>query len=322
VLDELARARYGSGGCEALFEARFAEARDGAFALDPARIAALDEADVEIEGDRAEVDTFGDAEPLPLERSAGQWRLDLLGIRSQAYALRGSAMCSAVDARELRQPLPAPTRPGYASAARASARSLERMAAGFARLVPPEAERRARADLVAALREQARELRSVARAVAGRGAVLEAVSRRSAAIAALQRRVLAAQRRLDVACETAAFRAGAEDYRRRAERTCRAVSVRIDRLGQPEDAAALGPYMRSVRAAGATASRQLRRLRPPRGLGLLHRRTIAAYDAALAAIPAIARAENPRAAYDAYGLRSLSASTGFTRLGLPTCASL
>lgn len=320
VLAQLADARYGRASCEALFAARFAQAGDGAFAIDQARLSALDEAEVEIDGDRAEVDTFGDEDPLPLERSEGQWRLDLLGIRTQAYALRASAACSAVDATELRAGLPPPTRTGYAAETRRAARRLDSTAARFARLDPPD--RRAHDDLLAALRGQARELRRIAADVRGGGPVLDSVSRRSAALAQLQQRALAAQRRLGVACDTTAFREGAERYRRRADGICRTVSVRIDRLGRPEDAAALGPYMRRVRAAGATASRGLRRLRAPRGLGALHRRTVRAYDDALAEIPAIARADDPAAAYDDYGLRSLRASTGFTRLGLATCASL
>jgi hypothetical protein len=166
-------------------------------------------------------------------------------------------------------------------------------------------------------------VREVARAVeSGRGGVLDTVGQHASAMRRLQRNALLAQEQLEVACDASALRPGAERYRATAERVCRSVSRRIGRLGEPRGAADLVPYMRRVRAAGAAASRDLRRAEPPRGLEDLHHRTVDAYDAALAAIPAIARATDPEAAYDHYGLRSLRASTGFTRLGLPTCASL
>ena len=322
VLTRLAKARYGRGGCETLFAARFKEAGRGAFAIDPARIAGLEEADVEIDGDRAEIDTFGDDEDLPLVRRGDEWRLDLVEIPAQRYAVLASTVCSSFNAGQIEEPLPAPTRAGYARATLRAADTTDALAAKIGRVDPPPAGREADAELRAALRGQARELRAIARSVRGGGPVLESVSRRGERLADLQRRALTAQRRLDVACDVVGFRPGGATYRRRAERICRAVSVRIDRLGQPQSPAELGPYMRRVRAAGAAASRGLRALRAPSGLGSLHRRTVEAYDDALAAIPPIARAGDPAAAYDRYGLRSLRASTGFTRLGLPVCASL
>lgn len=322
LLGRLAAARLGRPGCEAFLRARFEAAGGRGFALEASTLAAVEEAKVEIEGDRAEIDTFGDREHLPLERSGGTWRLHLVGIPAQGYSVRASVACTENEAQLLRAPLPGRTRLGYAVMAQALAERADVLAGRIDELAAPRGSEDAHRAFVRGLRAQGDELRRLARAVGERGPVLEAVARRGSALRAAERATLAAQRTLDVSCDPSASRPGAPRYRASAERICRGVSRRIQRLGEPADAAGLGPYMRRVRAAGATATRGLRRLDPPRGLDGLHRRTVAAYDDALAAIPAIARAADPRAAYDRYGLRSLRAATGFGRLGLPTCASL
>jgi hypothetical protein len=322
LLGRLAAARLGTPGCEALLRARFAESGGASFAINATTLAAVEEAEVDIDGDVAEIDTFGDREHLPLGRSGGEWRLDLVGIPAQGYSLRASVACTERDARLLSAPLPSPTRAGYAAFTRRMAVRAEALAAEIARLRPPRSEGEAHRTYLAGLRTQARELRRVAKAVAGDAPVLEAASSRGAALRAAESRMLAAQGRLEVGCDPSASRRGAAAYRASGERICRGVSRRIQRLGEPASAAGLGAYMRRVRGAGAGASSGLRGLRPPTGLARLHRRTVAAYDDALAAIPAIARGPDPEAAYDRYGLRSLRAAAGFSRLGLPTCASL
>jgi hypothetical protein len=322
LLGRLAAARLGRPGCEALLRARFAEAGGRSFAIDAATLAAVEEARVEIDGDTAEIDTFGDRQHLPLERSGGEWRLDLIGIPAQGYSIGASVMCTEQAAARLVAPLPEPTRKGYAFEARLLAQQAEELADDLREEEPPRGLEGPHRALIRGLRSQVTEMRRIARDVARGGPVLEAVSRRGPALRAADRTILAAHRALDVACDPSIARHGAPRYRQAAERVCRGVSRRIQRLGEPSTAAGLAPYMQRVRAAGATATRGLRRLDPPRGLGDLHRRTVAAYDTALDAIPAIARATDPDAAYDRYGLRSLRASVGFSRLGLPTCASL
>lgn len=322
LLDRLAAARLGTPGCETLLRARFAESGGASFAIDATTLAAVEEAEVDIDGDVAEVDTFGEREHVPLRRSDGEWRLDLIGIPAQGYSLSASVACTERDVRLLSAPLPSPSRAGYAAFTRRMAVRAEALAEEIGRLRPPRGEEEAHGTYVAGLRTQARELRRVAKAVAGNGPVLEAASSRTGALRAVERRMLAAQERLEVACDPSASRRGAAAYRTSGERICRAVSRRIQRLGEPANPAGLGAYMRRVRGAGAGASTGLRGLRPPNGLAQLHRRTVAAYDEALDAIGAIARGTDPKAAYDRYGLRSLRAAAGFSRLGLPTCASL
>ena len=322
LLGRLAAARLGRRGCEAFLRARFAESGGRSFAVDASTLAAVEDARVEIDGDSAEVDTFGDREHLPLRRSGGEWRLHLVGIPAQGYSIRASVACTEGDAALLRSALPPPTRSGYAAMVRGMADRSDELARTIEPLEPPFSGDDTHRALLRGLRARARELRRMAGAVAGDAPVLEAVAGRGEALRAAEREVAQAQRALDVACDPSGSRPGAVEYRASAERVCRAVSRRIQRLGEPETPAALAPYMQRVRAAGAAASRSLRRLEPPTGLSALHRRTVAAYDDALDAIPAIARAADIDAAYDAYGLRSLRAAAGFSRLGLPTCASL
>jgi hypothetical protein len=316
LLGRLSRARLGRRGCEALLEQRFDQSSGREYAIDAGTLAAVEEADVEIHGDRARVRTAD----LPLERSDGEWRLDLAGLTAHGYSMQASVLCTENEAAGFDAALPAPTREGYAAEAREAAGRADALAARLETLDPPRNRLATHRELVGALRGQAHEVRRVAQAIGAGERVLDAVTRRAAPVRRLQGNALEAQRRLQVACDASALRPGAARYRERAERVCRAVSRRIDRLGEPGPD--LGTYMRRVRRAGARVSRALADARPPRGLERLHLRTVQAYDQALAAIPAIARAPDPDAAYDRYGLLFLRAATGFGRLGLPTCASL
>lgn len=280
---------------------------------------------VEVSGDTATAREKG-SEPLRLRQVDGEWGLDLASIRAVSYSLQAGIACGETRVRELRRPLPAPTRAGLARATRRQAQDLAELRARIARLRPDRPDARAHRTLLRELDTQIRVVRAVAAQTAGVVEVGKAFNRGARRIAQSDRRLVAAQRKLGFACLGPQAAENASQYRTQAARICTTAGRRIGRLREPRSPDAAVAYLRRLEGAGRGAMRRLSRLNPPDALAPRHRDSIAAYRDTLDVLAAerrtIAAGRDPTGDVERLERSSVRASFSFRQLALPTCAAL
>jgi len=314
LLDAIGKGRSGpKGDCAAAIEDRLEELASGG--LSQGQIKAIDAADIDVEGDTAQVK--GDAgERMTMRKVGGEWLVDFASLPDQGYGLRASAACTEITLRALRRPLPPATRRGLAKEAEAEWKGLERLLRTIEKARPPKGSEDAHKAIVRVLRATIADWRRVVSAMRGFGAPIKTYNRAMTAAYRRSQSVLDEQRELKMTClGSAKGRPDAAEYRRESNRICRATGRRIDKLSASQ-VATRAPQL------GRATARALKRVEAPAGLGSLHRRSADAMVEAFVQIPRLAQAGDVKAATERFELTVLRSAVGFVHLGLDTCAQL
>ena len=285
--------------------------------LEAATTEAIDSADVDIEGDKASLKAQDDDQRLPMEKVDGEWRFALEDVPQWGYSLRGTAACTERTLRMIDSPLPPPTRAGISRDAARDAENLAELARLLEESEPPKGKEDAQREVVEMLKANSADWERASRALRGLRGPLNAYNK---ALRATERRATAAEDalgELQVGClGDARTLATAAEFRRDADRICRAAGRRIEET--PEGPALL----RELAAIGRDTAKKLRPLDPPESLADGYRAALDAFSTAYATLPKAARAEDLVRAAERVELLGLRSSIGFFRVGLPRCAEL
>ncbi len=287
-------------------------------------IEALEDADVDLEGNVARVKLPADEERVPLRRAGDAWQVDYANLpQGIGYALRASAVCTADTLRAQRRPLPPPTRAGIGSEPKRQADDFARLQRLLEKLGPPKGKEAEHERMIAFLRANVRDLRRASTGLRGFGQPLATYNRALKAVAKRSRGIGDEQRELGIGCFGYAESVeNAEDYVAEANKVCRGALARLNRLPTASTAA----QARTVATRGSTIGRQarsaLRRLDPPEGLETIHRRSADALAVSFDGLRRLARATDVEKAEERFQLTALRPSIGFLRMGLQNCAEL
>jgi hypothetical protein len=313
LFDALGRGYLGEGGdCAGYLREESGDRGD--YSISQELSAAIDEADVDIDGDSARV-KVGDGERVPLRKVGGEWLVDLANTRTRGYGLRGSAACTASRVDDIERPLPRPTRAGLAADIRADVRHLTSLLRAVERSDPPSERETEHERFVRMLRQNIATWERTAKAMRGLGSPIETYNKGLSETEKRARATSKDQERLGLGClGNAQGLIDAESYLEDANRVCTAAGRRVERLS---DSAPPSAYARLVRD---TATKLSGLLEVPDPLVELHRRTASAYRNTARALTRAGADE--AAAAERFELTALRAAVGFFRLGLPKCAEL
>lgn len=325
VLDTVAKGRQGpEAGCAEVLKERLRESGTGGLGQD--ELEAIDEAEVELEGDVAQVQhpNDGEDERFPLRKVGDEWNVDLVNFpQGVGYSLQTSALCTENNMRPQGLALPAPTRAGVAKEAQRDAEGFARMEALLRKLGPPDGKRAEHDAIVEFMKANQREWRRAAASLRGLGAPLKTYNRALKAVGRRAEGLRDEQRSLSISClGFVDTRLGAEDYRRDAERVCNRTLRRMKNLPTATTPAEASSVAGRGAAIGRQTSAALKRLDPPEGLEEIHERSADALREAYGGLTRLAQADDLERAQERFELGALRSAIGFLRIGLQTCAQL
>ncbi|CAA9511506.1 MAG: hypothetical protein AVDCRST_MAG85-2371 [uncultured Solirubrobacteraceae bacterium] len=308
LLDTVARGLGEDMRCADLMKERLSKGLSGG--LNQEALAAIEDAEIEIKGDRATIKDSKDT--IPMRRVDGDWRVDLASWSKVGPSLHGSAACTQGRLDLIAAPLPPATRDGVAEDADANAARLRELREAVAQTTPSESQRKAVAAFDKILRDNITTWERTAKRLRGVGAPFETYNRGLTESNKRAERSAKDVEDLEIACagDAQSFR-DAAGYRRDADRAGAAAAKRFANMKRLE-----GPD--AYREIVDDLTGKLRKIDPPKTFAKLHRSSVGALAKTAEVLPTSDRGR----ALERFELAVLRAAIGFNRMAIVNCAEL